>query len=269
MTIDWQFLQTLLQNQAVQVSLVFLGAALLTFFSQRIMRRLLRLSRFAPESHRFRNQRQATLNGILAGLLSVAAFSLATLFCVGQFVDLSTLVWVVGLFSAAFGLGFRPIISDFLTGMVFIFEDTLDVGEKVSIVGPWSVFEGVVEKVTLRTVHLRGISGELMAIPNGEIRIIRNYSRGQFSSADIVIKIASKDIQPAINVLVPLGEEAMKLFADLLEPWRVISDDDAMGQSCELRILVKARFAHAAELRPRLQALIQQRLAAAQVELAD
>jgi moderate conductance mechanosensitive channel len=269
MTIDWLFLQMLLQNQAVQVILVFLAAALLTFFSQRIIRRLLRLSRFAPEKHRFRNQRQATLNGILAGAMSVLAFTLAIIFCVGQFVDLSTLVWVIGLFSAAFGLGFRPLISDFLTGLVFIFEDTLDVGEKVSIVGPWSVFEGVVEKVSLRTVHLRGLTGELMAIPNGEIRIIRNYSRGQFSSADIGIKIASKDIQAAINVLVPLGEEAMKLLPDLLEPWRVISDDSAMGQTTELRILAKARFAHAAELRPRLQALIQERLTAAQVELAD
>jgi moderate conductance mechanosensitive channel len=269
MTIDWRFFQSLLHNQMVQIVLVFLAAALLTLFSQRITRRLLSFSRFAPESHRFRNQRQATLNGILAGAVSVLAFSLAGLFCVGQFVDLATLVWVIGLFSAAFGLGFRPIISDFLTGIVFIFEDMLDVGEKVSIVGPWSVFEGVVEKVSLRAVHLRGMTGELMAIPNGEIRIIRNYSRGQFSSADVSIRLEAKDLQAAMNVLIPLGEEAAKLLPDLLEPWRVISGDGSIGRTCELHIVAKARFAHAAELRPRLQALIHQRLAAAQVELAD
>lgn len=269
MTLDWQFFQTLIQNQAVQIVLIFLMAALLSLFSQRIVRRLLSFNRFAPASHRFHNQRQATLNGILAGAITVGTFIVASLFCIGQFVDLSTLIWVLGLFSAAFGLGFRPLISDFLNGMVFIFEDTLDVGEKVSIVGPWSVFEGLVEKVSLRAVNLRGTSGELMSIPNGEIRIIRNYSRGQFSSADILLKLASKDLQAAIDVLVPLGEEAPKLLPDLLEPWRVISGDDAMGKSCELHILAKARFAHAAELRPRLQALIQQRLAAAQVELAD
>jgi small-conductance mechanosensitive channel len=269
MTIDWQFLQSLLQNQVIQIVLVFLAATLLAVFSQRITRRLLSFSRFTPVSHRFHNQRQATLNGILAGAMSVLVFTIAALFCVGQFVDLSTLVWVIGLFSAAFGLGFRPIISDFLTGVVFIFEDTLDVGEKVAIVGPWLVFEGIVEKVSLRAVHLRSSTGELMVIPNGEIRIIRNYSRGQFSSADVVIKIASKDIETAIRILIPLGEEAMSQLPDLLEPWRVISEDSPMGQSSELRILAKARFAHAAELRPRLQALIHQRLAAAQVELAD
>ena len=43
----------------------------------------------------------------------------------------------------------------------------------------------------------------------------------------------------------------------------------AMGQTTELRILAKARYAHAAELRPRLQALVHERLAAAQVQLAD
>src|SRR5688572_17140048 len=102
MTIDWQFFQSLLYNQMVQIVLFFLAAALLALFSQRITRRLLSISRFAPEKHRFRNQRQATLNGILAGAMSVGAFTLATLFCVGQFVDLATLVWVIGLFSAAF-----------------------------------------------------------------------------------------------------------------------------------------------------------------------
>lgn len=268
MTIDWQLLQNLLQNQAVQVVLVFLAAAALALFSHRFTRRILSLGRFTPISHRLGTQRQATLNGILAGAISVLAFTLAILFCVGQFVDLSTLVWVIGLFSAAFGLGFRPLISDFLTGIVFIFEDTLDVGEKVDIYASAS-FEGLVEKVTLRTVHLRGTKGELMVIPNGEIRIIRNFSRGQFSSADISIKLNSRDLQKAIDVLIPLGEEAARLFPDLQEPWRVISGDDVMGQSSELQVIAKARFAHAAELRPKLQALIHQRLAAAQVELAD
>jgi small-conductance mechanosensitive channel len=42
---------------------------------------------------------------------------------------------MVGLFAAAFGLGARPLVSDYLTGVGFLFEDTFDVGEKVDILG--------------------------------------------------------------------------------------------------------------------------------------
>src|SRR5690606_13844679 len=118
-------------------------------------------------------------------------------------------------------------------------------------------------------VHLRGMGGELCVIPNGEIRIIRNFSRGQYSSADIVIKIAAKDLGRALDVLVPLGEDAMTLLPNLIEPWKVISHDGALGQTTELELLAKARFGKAAEMRPRMQALVHERLANAQISLAD
>ena len=114
---------------------------------------------------------------------------------------------MLGLFSAAFGLGFRPLISDVLTGVFFAFEDTLDIGDKVEIVGATNV-EGVVEAVDLRTLHLRGNAGELLVIPNGEIRIIRNFSRGLFSLANVTIKLPSKDLHRALDVLEGLQDEA-------------------------------------------------------------
>jgi hypothetical protein len=54
-----------------------------------------------------------------------------------------------------------------------------------------------------------------------------------------------------------------------LEPWQVISESGVIGQQTELTLLAKARFGQAAEMRPRLLALAQQRLAEANVDLAD
>lgn len=227
--------------------------------------RIVRLSRYTPEPRRPRPERRATLRSLIASAITVVAFTAATLASVGQFVDATTLVWMIGLFSAAFGLGMRPLLSDFLAGVSFIFEDTFAVGEKVEMVG----VEGVIEAVNLRATWLRAPTGELYVVPNGEVRVVRNFSRGRFSVANITLKIAAADLSRALPLLEDLGKEAVVLLPNLLEPWRVISESGVIGQQTELTLLAKARFGRAAEMRPRILSLVQQRLVEANIALVD
>jgi moderate conductance mechanosensitive channel len=146
----------------------------------------------------------------------------------------------------------------------FIFEDTFDVGEKVEILG----IEGVVEKINLRTTLLRATGGEVYIIPNGEIRAIRNFSRGRFSTANITLKIAASDLNKTLDILEDIKLEAVSLLPNLLEPWQVVSETGVMGDKAELTLLTRTRFGKAAEMRPRLLALVQERLAQADISLA-
>jgi small-conductance mechanosensitive channel len=231
----------------------------------RIAGRIVHLSRFAPHNRRPRPERQRTLQGLIASTISSAAFVAATLVSVGQFVRPDTLVWMVGLFSAAFGLSARPLISDILAGINLLFEDAFAVGEKVEMLG----VEGVIEAVNLRATWVRAPTGELYIVPNGEIRVVRNFSRGRFSTANVKLKIAAADICRALPFLEELGKEAVVSLPNLLEPWQVISESGVIGQQTELTLLTKARFGKAAEMRPRLLALVQERLAEADIALAD
>lgn len=251
-----------LLNDLLPILIIVFIALLFTYSSRRISRRLLSVTRYSF-GHSMPQARRTTLEGIFAGLIVLVSFVVATFFCMAQFVAIDTLIWVVGLFSAAFGLGFRPLISDLVTGIFFVFENTLDVGEKVDILG----FEGIVEEVNLRTIHVRGISGELIIIPNGEIRQFRNFSRGEFTPVNITLKIHSKDITEALNILEPLADEALSLLPNLIEIWHIISED-SMSHHTELKIIAKAKYGRGAEMRPRMQALIQERLADGEVELA-
>jgi small conductance mechanosensitive channel len=162
-------------------------------------------------------------------------------------------------------LGARPIISDVLTGIGFIFEDTFSVGEKVEFSG----IEGIIEEQNLRTTLLRAPTGELFIIPNGEIRTMRNFSRGRFSMTNIHLKISSTDISGALILLEGLGIEAVSLLPNLLEPWQVISEGGAIGSQTELTVLAKARFGKAAEMRTRILALLQEKFADSGVQLVD
>jgi small-conductance mechanosensitive channel len=251
--------------KTARIVLAFSLALLLNRLAWRLARRVIRLGRFSPKNRQLRPERQSTLQGLVADAISAAAVITAILVSIGQFVQLDTVVWMVGLFSAAFGLGARPLISDVLTGIGLMFEDTFAVGEKVSILD----VEGVVEAVNLRTTWIRASTGELYTVPNGEIRIVRNYSRGRFSVVSVKLKVTAHELGRALPLLSELGTEAVALLPNLLEPWQVLSESGVMGQQTELTLLAKARFGRAAEMRPHLLTLIQERLSDAGITLAD
>ena len=254
-----------LRDYIIPIAIAYLLAIVVHLISRRVVARLVGISDFAPETLRLRDERRRTLHDLLASVVSVSGFSLATLFTLGRFVDATTLVWLVGLLSAGFGFGARPLISDFLTGMNFIFEDLVDVGDKVEIMG----VQGVVEKINLRTMLVRAPTGDLYVIPNGEVRIIRNFSRGLFSTADIKLKIYAHDLSRTLELLETLGEESVTLVPDLLEPWKIISASGEMGEHVELTLAVKTRFGKAAEIRPRLLKLVHDHLSEAGLALVD
>lgn len=250
------------------IILFYLLAWLFHRFSGRLARRLIGISRFRRQEPVLRQERLQTLHGLIASALTFLGFAVATFFSLLLFVNADTLIWMIGLFSAAFGLGARPFLSDFLTGIAFLFEDTFDVGEKVELGGTAGSIEGVVEAVNMRTTEIRAPSGELLTVPNGEIRLVRNYSRGRFSVANIKLRIAAEDVQETIQLLDDMALEAVALLPNLLEPWQVISESGEMGQHIELTVVAKARFSKAAEMRPRLLSLIQERMEEAGIQLA-
>lgn len=247
----------------LKIGIYFLLAWLLSRLAGILSRRIIRLGALA--SHKSRPERQKTLYGLVQGIITVSFFAVAVLLSLSQFVETTTLIWMIGLFGAGFGLSARPLISDVMAGTSFIFEDTFAVGEKVEI----NQIEGVIEAITLRTTWLRAPTGELYTIPNGDIRIVRNFSRGRFSIANVTLKIPAADLERAITLLENLGKEAMDNLPNLIEPWLVISETGIIGQTAELTLLAKARFGQAAEMRTRLLAMVQKAFENENIELVS
>jgi hypothetical protein len=100
-------------------------------------------------------------------------------------------------------------------------------------------------------------------VPNGEIRVIHNYSRGRFSTADVHLVLASVDVARALPLLTALGEEAARELPDLAGPWQIISMSGELGPRTSLTLLARTAFGRGADLRPQLMALVEARLRAA------
>ncbi|MCB0035940.1 MAG: mechanosensitive ion channel family protein [Anaerolineales bacterium] len=249
------------------ILIAFALAILVRRISWYLARPFVGLGQMASRKRQLSEERRQTLQGLFASVVTFFAFVIAIFFALSRFIDTNTLVWIAGLFSAAFGLGARPLVSDFLSGIGFLFEDTFDVGEKVEFNAGQKV-EGVIEAVKLRTTRIRAPEGEIYTVPNGEIRVVRNFSRGTFSIARITLTVAASDLQHTLEQLEAMAEEAVLHLPNLLEPWHVYSESGALGATTELTIVAKARFGRAAEMRPRLLTFVQERLSGKNIHLA-
>jgi small conductance mechanosensitive channel len=263
----------------VFVIVVFFLAWLVTRISERLAGWLLRLARYdrghgddslspnaPPAAYKRRMQ---TLQLLIASFINVMAFIVAFILAAGQFVSLVNLAVVSTIVANAFGFAARDTIGDFLNGVSNIFENRFDVGDNVSIFRVGDTLEGTVERVTIRTLTIRTRAGEMIVVPQGEVRIIRNYSRGSFTGTHIVVRVSAADLPEALRVLLALGEEAPALLPDLLEPWKVVGQDGQLGAAAEVHIHARARYGRGAELRLRLMTLVAERLAAEGIALAD
>ncbi len=254
----------------VATVIVYLLAALLvSVFARWIARGLLMGSRLLPSRHAITVHRRQTLEGLIGSLISLLAFMVAGLAALALFVRPETLIWIVGLFSAAFGLGARSLVADILAGGRFLFRNTFAIGEKVALSVGSTTVEGIVEEVNVTNTLVRSPNGELYVVPNGEISVIRNFSRAPFSTTKVRFRVSSAKLEDVLDLLSRLGQEAPALLADLTEPWQVISTSEALGATAEITVIAHTNFAKAANLRLQIFSLINQRLTVAGIELLD
>jgi small conductance mechanosensitive channel len=208
-------------------------------------------------------RRRATLMGLAAHLTRTLVAAVCLVLILALFVQSAGLLTFLGLFSAAFGLSAGRLVNDYVSGVVFLFEDLFNVGEKIEL----QSIEGTVIDVNLRTTILRAPSGELYIIPNGEIRIVRNFGRGEFSLASVRVAIRSKHLEQALALLEGLAPTLPKQIPELIEPPTILSEDGTLSERINLTIFAKARFTQGVAARRKLLRIVQDEFSQAQIDI--
>jgi len=251
------------------IAAYFLVAVLISLLARYLARPLVALGRWLPGKRGMAQSRRTTLESLIGSLISMVAFVVAALGTFSLFVEPERLIWIIGLFSAAFGLGARSFVADILAGTRFIFRNTFAIGEKVALSVGGNAVEGTVEEVNVTNTMLRAASGESYVVPNGDIMVIRNFSRAPYSSARVKFVVNSAELGKTITVLEETSEKGGQTLPELIEPFQVFSTSESMGNKVELTVMAHCSFAKAATIRLRLMDLIYRRLREAGVELLD
>jgi small-conductance mechanosensitive channel len=89
-------------------------------------------------------------------------------------IDVGPAVAGLGVVGIAVGFGAQTLIRDWLAGIFVVLENQYSAGDLVRIAG----VEGVVEDFSLRRTTLRDTDGIVHTVPNGQIIVASNLSRG-------------------------------------------------------------------------------------------
>ena len=144
----------------------------------------------------------------------------------------------VGLLSLALGLGAQTLVKDIISGLFIIMENQYMIDEVIEFDGRI----GTVEKLTLRTTRVRDFKGYLHIIPNGDIRLVTNRTRG-WSRAVLDVGISYEDdIDHAQKILEAVGKRAQEdpeVGPLLLDEPLVTGVEGLEDWNVRLRLIVK------------------------------
>jgi small-conductance mechanosensitive channel len=121
-------------------------------------------------------------------------------------INISPILATLAVFSASIGLAAKDVIQSFLQGIMLLIEKNFYVGECVMIDG----VVGVIEKLSVRVIHLRGADGSLTVIPYHMINVIVNYSRDYACCNDELIVGAKENVNKVTQILVRVINEMKK-----------------------------------------------------------
>ncbi len=183
----------------VEVALVIIVAILIARFGSKVIRRL--LTRVATQAATRSGSpragaRVSTMSGLVANIWRAFVFVIAVATILGMLgLNLTPLLASATIIGATLGFGAQQLIRDYLSGFLLTVEDQFSIGDTVTV----DTVTGTVEDVTMRVTRVRGIDGTLYFIPNGDIRLLANTSRG-WSRATVDLVLAASSAADLDNV---------------------------------------------------------------------
>jgi small-conductance mechanosensitive channel len=198
--------------------IVTLGVAiLLTVVLQLVVRRFRRRLEGSPSLTQELNlQRIATLTTALSASGLVVIWVVTLLIVLEEVgVPLGALFASAGIAGVALGFGAQSIVRDTLSGFFILLENQFGVADVVEVRTTANPVSGKVESLTLRVTTLRDFDGTLHIIPNGNIQLVSNKSRGW--------------ARAIVDVRVAYGEDVDRLRGTLEEVFNDIRQDELLG----------------------------------------
>lgn len=183
-------------------------------------------------------KRAATLTHIVRDVLVVSATAVTGMLILAELgIDLKPLLAAAGIGGLAVGFGAQSIVKDVISGFFLLLEDQVRVGDVVVIGGTG----GLVESITLRTIVLRDLAGNVHIIPHGGVDRVTNMTK-DFSRYVFDVGVAYReDPDEVMQVLREIGEGLRQdpaFAADILEPLEILGVDKLADSA----VIIKCRI---------------------------
>lgn len=175
---------------------------------------------------------------ILRRILMIALAVMVVLSVLSQLgINIAPLLAGAGVVGIAVGLGAQNLAKDVLKGLSILMEDSIAVGDVVSLGGR----TGIVEDLSVGNIRLRDLSGVVYIIPFSEVTTVVNMTK-DFSYAVIEASVSYReDIDRVTDALTEIGAALRAdpvVGPDILEPLEVFG----VERLAESAVVIRARM---------------------------
>ncbi len=122
-------------------------------------------------------------------------------------IDLSGLAVIFGLLSVGIGFGLQNVTSNFISGLIILFERPISVGDRVMV----SNIEGDVTEINIRSTKVRTVNNISIIVPNSEFvsKDVVNYSHGDPTyRLDVNVGVSyGSDLETVVKALNEVASE--------------------------------------------------------------
>jgi small conductance mechanosensitive channel len=177
-------------------------------------------------------------------------------------IPVAPLLAAAGIGGLAIGFGAQSLVKDVISGFFFLIEEQVQVGDVVNVAG----LGGLVEKITLRTVTLRDLAGNVHIVPHGSITTLTNMTK-EFSRYVFNVGVAYReDPDEVMEVLREIGDGLAvdpEFKDDILEPLEMLGvdsfDDSAVIIKCRITTKPIQQWRVGREMNRRIKKVFDQR----------
>lgn len=260
-------------TSGLRIVAMVLGAFVLYYIIRALSRRLFRVAgRKISDSDfvsREQEMRAKTLAGIIRGVFIAVIVVVVTMMTLRELgYDVGPLLAGAGIAGLAVGFGAQTLVKDLIGGFFVLSEGQFYVGDVIQV----GAIKGMVEAIKLRTTLVRDGEGILHIIPNGEMRVVANLTKGWSRVNLDVIVDYREDLDKVIGVLAGI---AAGIAADspvsqfITEGPSVLGVESIAGKAVTIRIIAQTEPFKDPEVARELRKRIATALSAEKIELGD
>jgi len=181
-------------------------------------------------------KRAETLSGVLVAssqAIIIAVIFFMMLSDIG--LNIAPMIAGVGVVGIAIGFGAQSLVKDVISGLFILLENQYRRGDVVKIADT----SGLVEDINLRRTLLRDLDGIVHSVPNGEIRVASNFTKG-YSRVNLNISVGyNEDLDRAIAVINKVGKELAEdpaWSSQILKPPQVLRVDNLGDSGIDIKV---------------------------------
>ena len=196
------------------------------------------IERYLASKDASHSQRARTLLPLIRKVILVALIVVVGLTVLSELgINIAPLLAGAGVVGLAVGFGAQTLVRDIITGLFILIEDTISVGDYVTLAG----HGGTVEALSIRSIRMRDPSGTVHTIPFSDVTTVINYTR-EFAFAVLEIGVAYKeDVDRVTRVIEEVGQE---LRQDPDQQVHILDDLQVQGldRFDDSAVVIKARI---------------------------